>query len=87
MASLIPDSVKDTFADLLGTYTQIEGLKLQKRLTDAQVSLASAALPTPYQDAQARAESIASYAPTPMSPALMVGLGIAAVVAVYLIVK
>lgn len=85
-SSLIPDSIKDTFGDLLATYQQIEGLKLQKRLADAQLSLASAALPSAYQDAQAKAGSIA-YEPGAVSPALVIGLGLAAAVAVYLIVK
>lgn len=86
MASLIPDSVKDTFGDLLTTYTQIEGLKLQKRLADAQVSLASAALPSQMQDAQAKAQSTPAPAPQ-ISGAVLLGLGLAAAAAFYVIVK
>lgn len=87
MASLIPDSVKDTFSELLGTYGQIEAIKLQKRMADAQISLASAALPSQTQDAQARAQSIAALPPQEMSLGVKVGLGIAAALALYLIVK
>lgn len=86
-SSLIPDSIKETFADLAATYAQIEGIKLQRRLTDAQVSLASASLPTNMQDAQARSQSV--YYPTsePLSNTTKIMLGAAALLALYLIVK
>lgn len=87
MASLIPESVTDTFNQLLKTYGDIEAIKLQKRLTDAQISLASAALPSEMQDAQAKAASTTQTTAQPMSGAMMVGIGLAAVVALYLIVK
>lgn len=87
MASLIPQSVTDTFNDLLKTYGDIEAIKLQKRLTDAKISLASASLPSEMQDAQAKAASTTQPVTQPMSGAVMVGIGLAAVVALYLIVK
>ena len=87
MASLIPESVSDTFNDLLKTYGDIEAIKLQKRLTDAKISLASAALPYEMQDAQAKAASTTQTTPQPISGAVVIGLGLAAVVALYLIVK
>jgi hypothetical protein len=87
MASLIPESVTDTFNQLLKTYGDIEAIKLQKRLTDAQISLASASLPSEMQDAQARAASTTQPVAQPMSGAMVVGIGLAAVVALYLIVK
>ena len=87
MASLIPQSVTDTFNDLLKTYGDIEAIKLQKRLTDAKISLASASLPSEMQDAQAKAQSTVQTNAPPISGAVVLGLGLAAVVAVYLIVK
>lgn len=87
MASLIPESVTDTFNQLLSTYSDIEALKLKKRLADAQMSLASAAIPSAMQDAQAKAQSTTAAPQQPMSGAVVIGLGLAAVVALYLIVK
>lgn len=87
MASLIPDVLKDTFNDLAATYAQIEGIKLQKRLTDAQFSLASAAIPSPMQDAQAKAQSQQNIVDVPMSNTMKIALGAGALLALYLIVK
>lgn len=41
MASLIPDSVKDTLGDILGTYADIQTIKMRQQLAQAQASLAN----------------------------------------------
>lgn len=41
MASLIPDSVRETLADLTETYADIQAIKNQRRLAEAQASLRS----------------------------------------------
>lgn len=38
MASLIPSDVKDTLAELLGTYADIQQIKNQRRIAEAQAS-------------------------------------------------
>lgn len=84
--SLIPDSLKATFSDLLKTYTDIEAIKLQRRLTDAQIGLASMNLPSNMMDAQAKAQS-QYIQPQPMSTGTKVLIGAGALLALYLIVK
>lgn len=91
MASLIPDSVRDTFSDLLATYGDIEALKAQKSLVRAQQSLLSASLPDAYSNPQARA---LDYTLQPLgagggsiSPGVMIGVGLVALVAVVLIAQ
>lgn len=88
MASLIPDSVTATFSQLIDAYSQVEAIKLQKRLADAKISLASSALPSYPSDPQAKATDMTIQQNAPqMSGALLLGLGLAAAVAVYVIVK
>lgn len=87
MASLIPDSVADTFGQLIDAYSQVEAIRLQKRLADAKISLASASLPSYPSDPQAKAADMTMQQAPQMSGALMLGLGLAAAVALYVIVK
>lgn len=87
MASLIPDSVRDTFGELLGVYTEIEAMKANKRLAEARLSLASLDLPNYQQDAQAKSQSVTATAAPAFSGAAMLGLGIVGAVALYLIVR
>lgn len=91
MASLIPDSVRDTFSDLLATYGDIEAIKAQTSLIKAQRSLAMSSWPDAYSNPQARALDY-TMQPTAsqgfsMSPGILIGVGLVALVAVVMIAQ
>lgn len=87
MASLIPDSVADTFADIVDAWGQIESIKVQKRLAEARASLQAVSLPTYPMDAQAKAGAPSDEPEKRLSTGAIIGIGLIGVVALVMILK
>lgn len=80
------DPVKSALTDVIDLYGKVQTIKLQNQLTQAQISAASFALPTPQQDAQAKAASNIG-APMGNNNLLMIGALVAGAIGLYLIVR
>lgn len=79
------DPIADALKETVGIYSQYSAIKLNNQVAKAQLSAASAAMPTPNQDAQAIAQSTMEAARN--NKLLVAACVFAGAIALYVIVK